>query len=93
MSQLEWQSTAPKGNGTQLGHRYVPNRVVPTQGDHAGKFRGGGLARDPGMYGGFSIQLTGQELLTESFSRVVEGSGEKDRIRPDGPLLVSEGHV
>jgi len=47
----------------------------------------------PGMYGGFKIELTGQELVTESFSRVVEGSGEKHRIRSDGPLLVAEGSV
>jgi hypothetical protein len=47
----------------------------------------------PGMYGGFKIELTGQELLAESFSRVVEGSGEKHRIRADGPLLVAQGHV
>ena len=47
----------------------------------------------PGMYGGFRIELTGQELLAESFSRVVEGSGEKHRIRSDGAQLVAEGHV
>jgi AcrR family transcriptional regulator len=36
--------TAPKGNGTQPGHRYAPNRTAPSQGDHKGKVRGGGTA-------------------------------------------------
>jgi len=36
--------TAPKGNGTQPGHRYAPNRTAPPQGDHKRKFRGGGPA-------------------------------------------------
>jgi hypothetical protein len=51
----------------------------------------------PGMYGGFSYQLslegTQAKLICESWSRVVEGSGQRHEITPEGCLLVAEGFV
>lgn len=50
-----------------------------------------------GMYGGFAYQLrvrgTGLELLVESWSRVVEGSGMRHCITPTQVLLEEEGFV
>ncbi len=51
----------------------------------------------PGMYGGFSYRLeeAGVEprLVTESWSRVVGGSGQRHEITPAGSRLVAEGFV
>ncbi|MHA6758826.1 hypothetical protein [Streptacidiphilus sp. PAMC 29251] len=55
----------------------------------------------PGFYGGFSIKLlTAQsigslqaELEVTSWSRVVEGSGQRHRVRVDGAELMEEGFV
>ena len=47
----------------------------------------------PGMYGGFSIQLMRGYLYTESWSRVVGGSGQAHVITTDGTSLVNEGFV
>ncbi|WP_040859811.1 ankyrin repeat domain-containing protein [Nocardia niigatensis] len=49
----------------------------------------------PGMYGGFSIELSrpGEtpELTVESWCRVVGGSGQRHIVRPNGFELVDEG--
>lgn len=51
----------------------------------------------PGMYGGFSYWLEGDgqdtRLITESWSRVVEGSGERHEITMEGSKLVESGFV
>jgi hypothetical protein len=41
----------------------------------------------PGMYGGFKIELTGRELVVESWIRVVGGSERTDRVTADGVYL------
>lgn len=45
----------------------------------------------PGMYGGFKLYRDGAELVSESWCRIVDGSGQKHRITPDGVLLESDG--
>ncbi len=51
----------------------------------------------PGMYGGFSFWLErvhGSDLLvTESWSRVAGGSGQRHIVSPHGSLLIAEGFV
>lgn len=51
----------------------------------------------PGMYGGFSYWFVGAgselRLVTESWCRVVEGSGQRHEITDDGCRLVEEGFV
>ena len=51
----------------------------------------------PGMCGGFAYELqnapAGPELIVESWSRVVGGSGQRNRITPDGCELLGEGFV
>jgi hypothetical protein len=51
----------------------------------------------PGMYGGFSYRLEteGEEsrLISESWCRVVGGSGERHEINAFGSRLVDEGFV
>jgi hypothetical protein len=51
----------------------------------------------PGMYGGFSFWLETEhdqvQLVTESWSRVVGGSGQRHIVTPDGSRLVDEGFV
>jgi len=51
----------------------------------------------PGMYGGFSYWFEGwgeqAKLITESWCRVVEGSGERHEISAQGISLVDEGFV
>ena len=51
----------------------------------------------PGMYGGFNYWLEGEgeqsRLVTESWSRVAEGSGQRHEITVEGTRLVEEGFV
>jgi len=51
----------------------------------------------PGMYGGFSYWLEGEgeqtTLITESWCRVVEGSGQRHKITAEGSQLVAQGFV
>jgi hypothetical protein len=51
----------------------------------------------PGMYGGFSYWLEGEgdqtKLIAESWSRVVDGSGQRHEITAKGSRLVDEGFV
>ena len=51
----------------------------------------------PGMYGGFAYQLFVKNgkptLITESWSRVVGGSGQRHEITATGYFLVDEGFV
>lgn len=51
----------------------------------------------PGMYGGFRFWFEGvgneATLISESWSRVVGGSGQRHRIDESGPVLVEEGFV
>jgi hypothetical protein len=51
----------------------------------------------PGMYGGFSYWLEGQgeqtKLISESWSRVIGGSGQRHEITAEGSKLVEEGFV
>jgi hypothetical protein len=51
----------------------------------------------PGMYGGFSYRLETEgveaKLVSESWSRVVQGSGERHEITSAGSQLVAEGFV
>jgi hypothetical protein len=51
----------------------------------------------PGMYGGFSYWLEADgveaKLVSKSWCRVVEGSGQRHEITPAGSRLVEEGFV
>ena len=51
----------------------------------------------PGMVGGFKYWLEGKgrqsKLITESWSRVVGGSGQRHVITSEGSQLVEEGFV
>ena len=51
----------------------------------------------PGMYGGFAYELSavsgGPVLISESWSRVVGGSGQRHVVSPHGSLLLEEGFV
>ena len=51
----------------------------------------------PGMFGGFSFWFDREgktvKLITESWSRAVDGSGQRHEITPEGSRLVSEGFV
>jgi len=51
----------------------------------------------PGMCGGFKYWLEGEgdeaKLVTESWSRTTEGSGQRHEITVDGLRLVDEGFV
>ncbi len=51
----------------------------------------------PGMYGGFSFWLEGDgddpRLMSESWCRVVGGSGMRHEVLPSGSRLVDEGFV
>jgi len=51
----------------------------------------------PGMYGGFSYRLVSigvdAKLVSESWCRVVDGSGQRHEITSEGGRLVEEGFV
>ncbi len=51
----------------------------------------------PGMYGGFSFRLervgVEAELVSESWCRIVDGSGQKHVVTSKGSTLVEEGFV
>jgi hypothetical protein len=51
----------------------------------------------PGMYGGFSYRLESlgveAKLVSESWCRVVDGSGQRHEITTEGGWLVAEGFV
>ncbi|WP_156758592.1 ankyrin repeat domain-containing protein [Actinokineospora pegani] len=47
----------------------------------------------PGMYGGFTLRLDGDTLVSESWSRVVGGSGQRHVITAAGAELVESGFV
>lgn len=47
----------------------------------------------PGMYGGFRYQLQREELIVESWMRVVGGSGQRHVVTEHGARLVDEGFV
>ncbi len=51
----------------------------------------------PGMYGGFSYWLEGEgtstKLISESWCRVAEGSGQRHEVTANGSRLVAEGFV
>jgi hypothetical protein len=51
----------------------------------------------PGMYGGFSYRLEAAgveaKLVSESWSRVVGGSGQRHEVTSEGSRLVEEGFV
>lgn len=51
----------------------------------------------PGMYGGFSYELSvvsgSPVLISESWCRVVGGSGQRHLVSPHGSLLLEEGFV
>ncbi|GDX83357.1 hypothetical protein LBMAG42_51680 [Deltaproteobacteria bacterium] len=51
----------------------------------------------PGMYGGFSFRLDlgadVPKLVSESWCRVVGGSGERHEVTVDGARLVDRGFV
>ena len=51
----------------------------------------------PGMYGGFSYWLEGEgdgiKLISESWCRIVGGSGERHEVTAAGSRLVDEGFV
>ena len=53
--------------------------------------------RVPGMYGGFScwLEREGEDtvLISESWCRIVGGSGERHEVTSDGSRLVEEGFV
>lgn len=45
----------------------------------------------PGMYGGFTLRFEGDHLITESWCRVVEGSGMRNHITVNGTTLMASG--
>lgn len=49
----------------------------------------------PGMYGGFSYWLEGEgdqaKLIAESWTRIVEGSGQRHEVTAHGSKLVDQG--
>jgi len=45
------------------------------------------------MYGGFSYHLRREELIVESWMRIVGGSGQRHVITEHGARLVDEGFV
>ncbi|WP_207063823.1 hypothetical protein [Motiliproteus sp. SC1-56] len=51
----------------------------------------------PGMYGGFHFWFEGEgdtaRLVTESWCRVVGGSGQRHEITPNGTTLTEDGFV
>ncbi|HVC92739.1 MAG TPA: hypothetical protein VND64_03565 [Pirellulales bacterium] len=51
----------------------------------------------PGMYGGFNFRLelpgVNAKLVSESWCRVVDGSGQRHEVTPEGSRLVEEGFV
>ena len=51
----------------------------------------------PGMYGGFSYRLEAAgveaKLVSERWSRVVGGSGQRHEVTSEGSRLVEEGFV
>ena len=51
----------------------------------------------PGMYGGFSYWLVGEgeevKLITESWCRIVDGSGQRHVVTAAGTRLVDAGFV
>jgi hypothetical protein len=51
----------------------------------------------PGMYGGFAYWLEGEgeesKLIVESWSRVIEGSGQRHEVTANGSKLLDEGFV
>jgi len=51
----------------------------------------------PGMYGGFRYWLEGQgadtRLITESWCRIADGSGQRHEVTVAGSRLVEEGFV
>jgi hypothetical protein len=47
----------------------------------------------PGMYGGFSYWWEQETLITESWCRVVGGSGQRHKITTQGFELLEEGFV
>jgi hypothetical protein len=51
----------------------------------------------PGMYGGFVFWLAGKgsetKLVTESWCRIAEGSGQRHEITEHGCRLIDEGFV
>jgi hypothetical protein len=51
----------------------------------------------PGMYGGvrYRLEVDGGDakLVCESWCRVIEGSGERHEITPNGSMLVADGFV
>jgi hypothetical protein len=51
----------------------------------------------PGMYGGFKFELINKNnkpvLISESWSRVVGGSGQRHEITTEGYTLLEEGFV
>ncbi|MEJ7848072.1 MAG: hypothetical protein WKF92_08300 [Pyrinomonadaceae bacterium] len=51
----------------------------------------------PGMYGGFNYWLVGEgeqtKLITESWSRVVDGSGQRHENTAAGIRLIDSGFV
>lgn len=51
----------------------------------------------PGMYGGFSYWLEGEgeqaKLITESWCRIVGGSGQRHEVTTQGHKLVNHGFV
>lgn len=53
--------------------------------------------RVPGMYGGFSywfeVDVGEVKLITESWSRVVSGSGQRHEVTVNGSKLIAEGFV
>ena len=59
--------------------------------------KGEGFLSIPGMYGGFSYRLEGDgeqaKLVSESWSRVVGGSGQRHEITANGAKLVAKGFV
>ena len=47
----------------------------------------------PGMYGGFTLSIREDRLVVASWSRVVDGSGQRHVITESGCELVEEGFV
>lgn len=77
--------------------RVVEKLDLPTLESCPRSERSAAWFRVPGMYGGFRYWLEGSgptaKLITESWCRIMDESGQRHEITADGARLVDEGFV
>jgi hypothetical protein len=85
-----WAATRSRAASSQVTPFGLPVAADSTEAD-------GHLPAVPGMHGGFHHRLVGEgggaRLVTESWCRVVGGSGQRHEIHSSGRRLVAEGFV